>query len=113
MPTRSLRHAYDIHGEDASGYKGYQLNVSPASLSATGPLTLTLTDYDGKPVSGVVISAYSSNTGVATVTASAITDANGQATITVTSVASGSAVVNFSYAGAAAPTVGVIPVVIP
>ncbi|MDX1297298.1 MAG: Ig-like domain-containing protein [Pseudomonas sp.] len=116
MPNRSQMHSYEYHGEDASGFKGYTLDVSPASLTPTHPatpdLTLTLLDYDGAPVSGVVISATSSNTGVATVTASDTTDAAGSATITVTTVAAGSTVVSFSYTGAGRPSIGSIPVTV-
>ena len=113
MASRSQNHSYSVHGQDASGYAGYDLRCSPTSLSTAGTLTVTLLDYEGTPVQGVAIAATSSNLSAATVTASDTTDASGEATFTVSDAGSGAFNITFHYPGCGRQSVGLIPGTMP
>jgi hypothetical protein len=114
MSSTSGRHAREFygadqndetattHGEVASNPIGtavsFTIDEDEVEMGdgATTVITATV-QHGGVDKSGVVLTATSDDTDVATVTASDTTDANGEATFTVTGVAGGECGVSIAY----------------
>lgn len=100
---------------DSAGNLGYEITItSPVPFTGTAPgggaLAVKVRDVNGNPVQGLVVSAVTTDAGVATIAATDTSDAAGQLSFTTVHVVAGTCEFQLSYAGA--PNLIRIPVVI-